>query len=125
MKTKDESFKHNAAKDTLIYFLKKRPELIDIKEILRIGVEEQFAMCGIIWFICDITIYDETGIIKLIEVDNKHSVDEEKLEKMNIYFNVHGYYPELIEIKSDAILQNTGIPEKLYFKKLNYKTKKP
>jgi hypothetical protein len=119
-KQESESFKHSSAKETLIYFLKRNSKLIDVESILRIGVEEKFSMCGKIWFICDITIYDENGIIKLIEIDNKHPVDDEKLFKMNIYFRKHGYFPELIEIKADAILQNTDIPKKLFYKELEY-----
>lgn len=119
-KTNGESYKHAMAKEVLRTWLYRKPGLIGLDKILRVTLEDSYWRMGVVYFIADIGVYTEDGLVKLIEVKNKHAVDNLKLFNMKYYFRVQGFYPELIEISANAILENTGLPDKLFYKTLNY-----
>jgi len=76
---------------------------------LRIDIEPKFCMNSVFMFVPDVAVYSINGLSHLFEVVNTNPISEEKLKKINYYFDHHGYWPEIIEISAIFILNRLKV----------------
>ena len=107
----NESYTHIHAKRVLADWL--------AFDYLKITEEEPFKICGILWFVPDLTGYTDQGIKDLYEVVNTHDVDIFKQWRMYKYFQLHGWEDvNVFTIDANWIMRQTRKPEPINFTKI-------
>lgn len=108
---KNETYLHRAAIMVLTDWLKD--------DFIRIVPEEMFCMEGFIWFVPDLTCYDNKGIKLFIEVVFTNEVDIFKQWNIYKYIQIHNWPGvELYTISAEWILKQTKKPEVINFSKI-------
>ena len=110
----NESGVHRHAKEDLAKWIKDNPSLIFMDEILRVELERKFCSSGFIIFTPDITVYDNEGVKKYVEICHTHAVDNFKLFKMKYFNKCHQWNDiELIEVSAKWVLDQCEPPNEL------------
>lgn len=115
---KIESYKHTAAIDVLKNWIEKEPQLIGLHYPVNTIKEHEFKIHGIISFVPDLTIFIESDIHSIFEVEHTHPVNAFKLAKIQLYKWVYKEYFDVYEIDAEWILKQVNIPYKLQMIKM-------
>lgn len=110
---KIESYKHNLAIKVLIDWINKNPQLLGYNYALTTIPEESFYLNGLIYFIPDITVYDNDQIIYMIEVKHTNGIDAKKIHKLQYFKYIKYQYFKILEIDAEWIMRQIGLPYKL------------
>lgn len=114
----NESYKHNLTKMLVKNWINHNPALINLKEVIKIKIEEKFCSCGIIDFVPDLTIYDRFGVSAFVEVFHKHELTDWKIEKIESFCRSHSWTNiQLYEIDSEWAVSQIKEPKQLKIKK--------
>jgi len=106
---KRESFKHKLAIELLNDWIKK--------DYIRTVIEESYCMGGIMWFVGDLSCYDENGLSDIYEVVWRNEVSIIKQWRMYMFFKWHKWNVNVWRVDADWLLNQTSKPN--YINKMN------
>lgn len=97
-----ESYLHYMAKYALKYQIENNAYGINP---LRVDIEPNFCMNGLVLFRPDLVVYTKNGIDIIFEVIVTNVISTEKKDKMDYYFFHNKINPHVFQIKANTILK--------------------
>ncbi len=101
---------HLKAKEVLMEWLRT-----DYEKIIP---EQNFCICGNVWFTPDLTCYDSNGIKDLYEVVYTSDLNQFKLWRMQYYFYLHNWKVNTYTVSALWIMKQTSKPAYIDFNKI-------
>lgn len=113
----NESYQHLYAKEVLKKWILFNPCLTGYN-VVKVVLERDFSMNGIVYFKPDLALYDIDGIKAVYEVTKTNPISISKLNKISSFCKVHNWSLDIYEIKASWIMDQTKTPDVLNFKRV-------